>query len=84
MLLEVLVGFCVGVLARYAIPDSAGVGADTLLGIVGSGVGAFTYKLFGHRPAFDEWNAWSLVCAAAGAFVLIVVVRAASARRTIA
>lgn len=83
MLLEVLVGFCVGIAARYVIPDSAGVGADTLLGIVGGGVGAFIYKLFGHRPAFDEWDPWSLVCAAIGAFVLIVAVRAAAGRRTV-
>jgi uncharacterized membrane protein YeaQ/YmgE (transglycosylase-associated protein family) len=84
MLLEVLAGFCVGVLARYVIPDSIGIGADTLLGIVGGGVGAFIYKLFGHRPAFDEWDAGSIACAVAGAFILILIVRAASGRRTIA
>lgn len=84
MLLEVLAGFCVGIIARYVVPDSAGIGADTLLGIVGGGVGAFIYKLFGHRPAFDEWNAGSIACAVVGALVLILVVRAATGRRTIA
>jgi len=84
MLLEVLVGFFVGIVARYVVPDSAGIGADTLLGIVGGGVGAFIYKLFGHRPAFDEWSAGSLMSAAAAAFILILVTRAATGRRTIA
>ena len=84
MLVEAVVGLCVGVIARYIIPDSPGVGGDTLAGIVGGGLGAFIYKLFGHAPPFDGYNAWSITSAAAGAFILILVIRAAAGRRTIA
>jgi len=84
MLVETAVGLCVGVLARYIVPDSPGVGADTLTGIVGGGLGAFIYKLFGHKPPFDDFNAWSIASAAVGAFVMILVIRAAGGRRTIA
>lgn len=84
MLVEVVVGFCVGVIARYIVPDSTGIGTDTLFGIVGGGLGAFIYKLFGHSLPFDKWNVWSIASAAVGALVLILVVRAAAGRRTIA
>jgi uncharacterized membrane protein YeaQ/YmgE (transglycosylase-associated protein family) len=84
MVIEVVAGFCVGVIARYIVPDSQGIGADTLLGIVGGGVGAFIYKLFGHHLAFSEFNVWSIASAAAGAFVLILVARATAGRRTVA
>lgn len=84
MLAEVVTGFCVGIIARYIVPDSQGIGADTLLGIVGGGLGGFIYKLFGHPISFDDFNAWSLVSAAAGAGILILVMRTASGRRTVA
>mgnify|MGYP001162077191 CR=1 FL=1 len=84
MLVEVAVGFCVGLIARYVIPDSMGAGADTLLGIIGGGTGAFIYKLFGHTPPFDQFNGWSLGSGAAGALLLILVVRATAGRRTVA
>lgn len=84
MLAEVIAGFCVGVIARYIVPDSQGVGADTLTGIVGGGAGAFIYKLFGHKPSFDDFSLWSIVSAVAGAFILILIVRAAAGRRTVA
>jgi uncharacterized membrane protein YeaQ/YmgE (transglycosylase-associated protein family) len=84
MLVEAIVGFCVGVIARYIVPDSPGIGGDTLAGIVGGGVGAFIYKLFGHKPSFDDFNAWSIASAVAGAFILILVLRATAGRRTIA
>ncbi|HLI95649.1 MAG TPA: GlsB/YeaQ/YmgE family stress response membrane protein [Candidatus Baltobacteraceae bacterium] len=84
MLVETVVGFCVGVIARYIVPDSPGIGSDTLTGIVGGGLGAFIYKLFGHRTSFDAFNAWSIASAAIGAFILILVIRATAGRRTIA
>lgn len=84
MLAEVMAGLCVGVIARYIVPDSQGIGADTLTGIVGGGVGGFIYKLFGHQLSYDQSNAWSLVSAAAGAAILILVMRATSGRRTVA
>lgn len=84
MLVETVVGFCIGVLARYIVPDSPGIGGDTLAGIAGGGLGGFTYKLFGHNPPLDGYNAWSVTSAAAGACILILVIRAAAGRRTIA
>ncbi len=84
MLVETVVGFCVGAIARYIVPDSPGIGSDTLTGVVGGGLGAFIYKLFGHKPSFDDFNAWSIASAAIGAFILILVIRATAGRRTIA
>jgi uncharacterized membrane protein YeaQ/YmgE (transglycosylase-associated protein family) len=84
MLAEVITGLCVGIVARYIVPDSQGIGADTLTGIVGGGVGAFIYKLFGHKLPFDDFSGWSLTSAAAGAAILILVMRATSGRRTVA
>lgn len=84
MLVEAIAGFCVGVIARYVIPDSSGIGADTLFGIVGGGLGAFIYKLFGHKPPFDDFNIWSIGSAVVGAVVMILVIRATAGRRTIA
>jgi uncharacterized membrane protein YeaQ/YmgE (transglycosylase-associated protein family) len=84
MLVEAVVGFCVGVLARYIVPDSPGVGGDTLAGIVGGGLGGFIYKLFNHQMPVDNWNAWSITSAAAGALILILIIRATAGRRTIA
>ena len=84
MLLECAAGFLTGALARYFVPDSAGFGADTLLGIVGGGTGAFVYKLFGHRVPFDGFDAWSVLVAVASAIGLIIVSRSVAGRRTIA
>lgn len=84
MLVEVIAGFCVGVVARYIVPDSPGVGADTLTGIIGGGAGSFIYKLFGHQLPFDDFNVWSIASAVVGAFILILVMRATAGRRTIA
>jgi uncharacterized membrane protein YeaQ/YmgE (transglycosylase-associated protein family) len=84
MIAEALAGIVSGVFAWYVIPDSIGVGADTLLGLVGGGLGAFIYKLFGHRIGFDGFNAWSVASAVIGALAVILVSRAAAGRRTIA
>jgi uncharacterized membrane protein YeaQ/YmgE (transglycosylase-associated protein family) len=84
MLVEAIIGLCVGVVARYIVPDSPGVGGDTLAGIVGGGLGGFIYKLFGHKLPFDDYNGWSITSAAAGALILILIIRATAGRRTIA
>lgn len=84
MLVEAVVGLCAGVIARYVVPDSPGIGADTLAGIVGGGLGGFIYKLFGHNVPLDGYSAWSIVSAMLGAFILILVMRATAGRRTIA
>lgn len=82
--MEAIVGLCVGVVARYIVPDSPGIGSDTLMGIVGGGLGGFIYKLFNHQVPFDQFNLWSIACAAIGAFALVLVTRATAGRRTIA
>lgn len=84
MLVEAIVGLCVGIIARYIVPDSPGIGGDTLTGIIGGGIGAFIYKLFGHKPSFDDFNAWSIASAVVGALILILIIRATAGRRTVA
>jgi uncharacterized membrane protein YeaQ/YmgE (transglycosylase-associated protein family) len=84
MLFETVLGFCVGVVARFIIRDSPGMGADTLAGIVGGGLGGWIYLLFGHKYPFDDTSAWGLVAAAAGAVIVILVTRATAGRRTVA
>ncbi len=84
MLVEAVIGLCVGVIARYVVPDSQGIGGDTLTGIVGGVLGGFIYKLFGNKPPIDDYNAWSMASAAAGALIVILVIRATGGRRTIA
>lgn len=81
---ECLAGFLAGAVARYFIPDSRGFGPDTLLGIIGGGTAGFIYKQFSHRLSFDQFDAWTVVTAAAGALILIILSRGIAGRRTIA
>ncbi len=83
MAVECLAGFLVGAVARFFVPDSRGMGPDTLLGIVGGGTAGFIFKLFGHRLSLDQFDAWSVIAAAAGALVLIIFSRSIAGRRTI-
>ena len=84
MLVECAAGFLVGLAARYVVPDSPGAGPDTLLGIIGGGVGAFLYKRFGHSPSFDGFDVWSVLAAVISALAVILASRAMTGRRTIA
>lgn len=84
MLVEAIAGLIVGVFARWFIPDSQGIGADTLIGVIGALMGGFVYKLFGHKPPFYDWSDWSVVTAVIVALVFIIVLRGAGGRRTIA
>ena len=84
MMVEAAAGFAVGLLAYYIVPDSPGAGADTLTGLVGGGVAAFIFKLFGHTLAFDDFSVWSITSAAAGALFSIILLRATAGRQTIA
>ena len=85
MVLGGIVGILAGGLARFLIPDGAatGMAGDTLIGLLGGLAGGFTYHLFGHKPPDYDFDGMSIVCAAAGAFALLLVVRAGSGRRTV-
>gem|GEM_PF-2208345 len=80
-----IAGFLVGILGRYVVPDCgpSGLAGDTLVGMLGGLAGGFTYHLFGHKPPIYEYDAWSIVSAVAGAFIVLLAVRAGTARRTI-
>ena len=86
MLLEGFVGMAAGIVGRFVIPDAGpgGIGGDILLGVTGGLLGGFTYKLFGNKPPFFDFNVWSVICAAIAAFILILASRAMTGRRTIA
>lgn len=82
MLAHGIAGFLVGIVARYMLPDSPGLGADTLFGVLGGLIGGFTYELFGHTPAFDRSSLWSVISAIVVAFVFLLILRSAVGRRT--
>lgn len=84
MLVHAIAGLAAGIVARFFVPDSPGIGADTLAGILGGFLGGFVYELFGHKPPFYDYNGWSIVSAIAGAMILIFILRATAGRRTVA
>ncbi|MFN2449768.1 MAG: hypothetical protein ABR508_08245 [Candidatus Baltobacteraceae bacterium] len=83
MAIEALAGVLAGLAARYVLPDSPGLGSDTLVGLLGGGLAAFVYKLAVHRPAFDAFDGWSIAAAACGGFALIALVRMGAGRRIV-
>lgn len=83
MAVEAFAGILAGVLAWYVIPDTRGIAADTLLGLIGGGLAAFIYKLFGHRLPFEGWSPESLTAAVFGALLLIGFTRMATGRRIV-
>ncbi|MBV8117346.1 MAG: GlsB/YeaQ/YmgE family stress response membrane protein [Candidatus Eremiobacteraeota bacterium] len=85
MVLWAIAGILAGCLARFVVPDggATGLAGDTLIGLLGGLAGGFTYHLFGHKPAIYGYDAMSILCAAVGACVLLLVVRAGSGRRTV-
>lgn len=85
MLVEGFVGLAAGIVGRFVIPDtgSGGIGGDMLVGVLGGLLGGFTYKLFGNKPPFYDFNDWSVICAAIGAFIFILAARAMTGRQTL-
>ena len=77
----ILFGLIVGIVARWIVPGAApgGVGADIVVGIIGSLIGGWLYQRFGH-PGITGFNLGSFVCALIGAIVLLWVLRAVRSR----
>jgi uncharacterized membrane protein YeaQ/YmgE (transglycosylase-associated protein family) len=78
----IVVGFIVGILARFLKPgdDRMGFVLTTLLGIVGAFVGAYLGQLFGiYRP--DEPAGF--IASVVGAVLVLAIVQAAMGRRRV-
>ncbi|HET7814672.1 MAG TPA: hypothetical protein VFL13_09905 [Candidatus Baltobacteraceae bacterium] len=82
MIVEALAGALAGFLASYVVPDSRGAAEDALFGLVGASVTAFVYKLANPGLSFDAFNAPSVAAAAAGAVLLVILLRMTAGRRT--
>jgi uncharacterized membrane protein YeaQ/YmgE (transglycosylase-associated protein family) len=82
VLYAIVVGFIVGLIARFVKPgpDNIGFVMTTLLGIVGAFVGAFLGQLFGiYRP--DEPAGF--IGAIVGAVIVLAVFQALAGRRRV-
>ena len=77
----IVFGLIVGRVARWVVPGAAPGGclADVVVGIVGSLIGGWLYRFFGH-VGVTGFNLPSLVCAFIGAIVLLWLLRAISGR----
>lgn len=83
MIVEALAGAAAGLLARYVVPDSPGIGADTLFGFVGGGLAAFLYKRLGTGLSFDAFDAHTIAVALAGGITMVIITRMTAGRRTV-
>jgi uncharacterized membrane protein YeaQ/YmgE (transglycosylase-associated protein family) len=88
ILMWIIVGFLAGMLAKALIPGSAdkpsGFWGTTILGIVGAVVGGFIYHLVtGSRGFTTALDIASILWAAIGAIVVVLIERGLSGRRTV-
>lgn len=74
----IVIGFIVGVLARFFYPGPVPMGfiASVLLGIGGSLVGGFVPRLFSRNRAATPFEPAGLIGSVLGAILLIFLVRA--------
>jgi len=71
-----IVGLLAGLVARALVPGAQGMGwiVTTLLGMVGAVAGGFIMGLLGYGGV-SGINVWSILVAALGAIVVLLVVR---------
>ena len=86
ILMWIVVGFLAGLLAKAIVPGNAdepgGFVGTTVLGIVGAVVGGFIYHLItGSRSFTTTLDIMSIVWAAIGAIVVVMISRMLSGRR---
>ncbi|MCW3058703.1 MAG: GlsB/YeaQ/YmgE family stress response membrane protein [Capsulimonas sp.] len=86
ILMWIVVGFLAGLLAKAIVPGTAdepgGFVGTTVLGIVGAVVGGFIYHLItGSRSFTTTLDIMSIVWAAIGAIVVVMISRMLSGRR---
>jgi uncharacterized membrane protein YeaQ/YmgE (transglycosylase-associated protein family) len=78
----ILIGFIIGLIARWIVPGAVGGGilTDIVVGIIGALIGGWLYRAFGHGPLTPLW---SFLYALIGAVVLLLILRALTGRRTV-
>lgn len=83
----IVVGFLAGLLAKAITPGTAnepgGFIGTTILGIVGAVVGGFLYGLITHQQNYTTFNLGSIVVAAIGAIVVVLIARAVTGKRAV-
>lgn len=88
ILMWIVVGFLAGLLAKALMPagrdEPGGFVGTTVLGIVGAVVGGFIYHLVtGSRSFVTTFDIPSIIWAAIGAIVVVMIARMLSGRRTV-
>lgn len=88
ILMWIVVGFLAGLLAKAVVPGSAdepgGFVGTTVLGIIGAVVGGFIYHLATGSSSFaTHFDIASVVVAAIGAIVVVMIARALNGRRAL-
>jgi uncharacterized membrane protein YeaQ/YmgE (transglycosylase-associated protein family) len=78
----ILIGFIIGLIARWIVPGAVGGGilTDIVVGIIGALIGGWLYRAFGHGALTPLW---SFLYALIGAVVLLLILRALTGRRTV-
>ena len=85
----IVVGFLAGLLAKAITPGTAneprGFFGTTVLGIIGAVVGGFIYFVVsgGDRSLVTHFNLFSILWAALGAVVVVLVARMVQGRRAL-
>ena len=74
ILLYILFGAIVGVIASFIMKSGGGILWDILLGIIGSFVGGFVFRLFG-SAGVTGFNLYSLLVGVIGAVIVIFIAR---------
>jgi uncharacterized membrane protein YeaQ/YmgE (transglycosylase-associated protein family) len=67
-----VIGLVAGILAKLVTGDRLGWILTTVLGIIGAFVGGYVFSLFG-GPTVSGFNLISIVVAAVGAIIVLVV-----------
>jgi len=82
----IVIGLLAGVLAKAAMPgnDPGGIIVTILLGIVGAFVGGYLAVMTGIGHGVDNFDLGSIVTAAIGAIVVLVIYRAVAGGRGLA
>lgn len=88
IIMWIVIGFLAGLLAKAVLPagrdEPGGFIGTTVLGIVGAVIGGFIYHLVTGSTAFrTSFDIASIIWAAIGAIVVVVVARLISGRRTV-
>lgn len=79
-----VLGFAVGLVARWVVPGDApgGILGDIVVGIIGAIAGGWLYNHFGNISA-AAFNLPSAICALIGAVVLLWILRGITGRPTV-